>query len=358
MALARPILNWASRIVHAGGWWIVHGATVADDGGYDARMLPDGRQMGVHLALTGGMVEAADRAAAIGATAIQIFTDNPATDRRRTGPSPEFGAFRDRLALHGIAPLAIHGSYLINPAAADDRLHARSIELLASELDAARTLGARFVTIHIGSHRGAGIPAGIARLVAAVQQAIASATPDPAGLEPMITLENSPGGGGGLGVDLDELAAIAAALDADGVPRERVGFCFDTAHAWGAGIDLAEHTATDAFLGGFADRIGLDRLPLLHLNDSRSEFGSRLDRHEHLGAGRIGAVGLGHVLRHPLLSGATVILETPGMDAGYDAINLARALALARGEPLVPLPLEAFALHGSRARAATPARLT
>lgn len=325
-------------------------------------MLPDGRRMGVHLALADGMVEAADRAAAIGATAIQIFTDNPATYRRRIGPSPELGAFRDRLSGHRIAPLAIHGSYLINPAAADERLHERSIELLVSELVVARTLGARFVNIHIGSHRGAGIPAGIVRLVAALRQAIAIATPDPAtaaaanqDAEPVITLENSAGGGGGLGVDLDELAAIASALDAAGMPRERVGFCLDTAHAWGAGIDLADRAATDAFLGGFADRIGIDRLPLLHLNDSRSELGSRLDRHEHLGAGRIGAAGLGHLLRHPLLVGATVILETPGMDVGYDAINLARAFALARDEPLAPLPPEAVALDGSRARAATPA---
>lgn len=325
-------------------------------------MAIDGRRMGVHLALADGMVAAADRAAAIGATAIQIFADNPATYRRRIGPSPELGAFRDRLAEHGIAPLAIHGSYLINPAAADDRLHERSIELLASELAVARTLGARFVNIHIGSHRGAGIPAGIARLVTAIRQTVASATPDPADLdavpgsdiEPVITLENSPGGGGGLGIDLDELVAIAAALDAAGVQRDHVGFCLDTAHAWGAGIDLADPIATDVFLGGFADRIGLDRLPLLHLNDSRSELGSRLDRHEHIGAGRIGAAGLGHLLRHPLVVGATVILETPGMDVGYDAINLERALALARGEALAPLPPEAFALHGSRARAATP----
>ncbi|MEA2519577.1 MAG: deoxyribonuclease, partial [Chloroflexota bacterium] len=134
-----------------------------------------------------------------------------------------------------------------------------------------------------------------------------------------------------------------------------VAFCLDTAHAWGAGIDLADRAATDAFLGGFADRIGIDRLPLVHLNDSRSERGSRLDRHEHVGAGRIGQAGLGYVLRHQLLAAATIILETPGMDAGYDAINLERARALARGETLEPLPPEAFTLAGSRARAATPA---
>jgi deoxyribonuclease-4 len=327
-----------------------------------ARMLPDGRRIGVHLALADGMLKAADRAAGIGASAIQIFSDNPTAYRRRTGPAPELGAFRDRLAEHGIAPLAIHGSYLINPAAADDVLHERSIELLAAELTVARTFGARFVNIHIGSHRGAGIEAGIGRVVDAVGRALAGteasgpgAGGDPtAGADPMITLENSPGSGDGLGVDLDELAAIAAALDDAGVPRDRVGFCLDTAHAWGAGLDLADPVATDAYLAGFADRIGLDRLPLLHLNDSRSELGSRLDRHEHIGAGRIGEAGMGHLIRHPLLAGATVILETPGMDVGYDAINLARATALARGERLEALPAEAFALRGSRARAATP----
>jgi deoxyribonuclease-4 len=342
-----------------------------------AAMLPDGRPIGVHLALADGMVKAADRAAAIGASAIQIFTDNPSAYRRRTGPSPELGAFRDRLAEHGIAPLAIHGSYLINPAAADDLLHERSIELLTSELTVARTFGARFVNIHIGSHRGAGVEAGIARVVSAVERALAAAGGESAGaaaggatddapadgkpwsgVEPTITLENSPGSGAGLGVDLDELVAIATALDHAGVARDRVGFCLDTAHAWGAGIDLADPIATDAFLGGFADRIGLDRLPLLHLNDSRSELGSRVDRHEHLGAGRIGAAGLTNLLCHPALASATIILETPGMDVGYDAINLQRAFALARREALDPLPAEAFALSGSRARAATPTAAT
>ncbi|MBA2718541.1 MAG: deoxyribonuclease IV [Chloroflexi bacterium] len=331
-------------------------------------MLPDGRPIGVHLALADGMVKAADRARAIGASAIQIFADNPATDRGRTGPSPELSAFRDRLAEHDIAPVAIHGSYLINPAAADEVLHDRSIELLTAELAVARTLGARFVNIHIGSHRGAGVEAGIARLVGAIEQALGGARskglaatderPATPHAEPVITLENSPGGGGGLGIDLDELALIAAALDRAGVSRERVGFCLDTAHAWGAGIDLADRRATDAFLEGFAARIGMDRLPLLHLNDSRSELGSRVDRHEHIGAGRIGEAGLGNLLRHPLLGRVTIILETPGMDAGYDAINLGRATALAQGEALEPLPPEAFTLRRSRARAATPVAAT
>ena len=111
--------------------------------------------------------------------------------------------------------------------------------------------------------------------------------------------------------------------------------------------------AIDAFLAAFDARIGLRRLVMVHLNDSRSELGSRLDRHEHVGAGRIGAAGMGHLLRHPGLAHATYLLETPGMDEGYDAVNIARARALAAGEPLDPLPPEAFHLRGSsRARSA------
>ena len=326
-------------------------------------MLPDGRRIGVHLAIADGMVKAADRAIEIGASAAQVFSDNPAAYRRRPTPSPELPAFRARLAGAGIDPLAIHGSYLINPAAPDDELHERSVELLTSELVAARRSGARYVNIHIGSHRGAGVPAGIRRLVEAVSESLAAAAEvaddvfgavAPLVGEPMITLENGSGGGWGLGLDVDELAAIADALDRAGIPRSRVGFCLDTAHAWGAGQDLSDPDAIDGFLLDFDRRVGIDRLPLVHLNDSRSERGSRLDRHEHIGAGRIGQLGMAHVLRHPLLAGAAYILETPGMDVGYDAINLARARALAAGDPVAALPPEAFTLKGSRARAASP----
>jgi deoxyribonuclease-4 len=133
-----------------------------------------------------------------------------------------------------------------------------------------------------------------------------------------------------------------------------VAFCLDTAHLWGAGVDLADALAVDRVVRSFADEVGIDRLPLVHLNDTKSERGSRVDRHEHLGAGRIGPAGIAAILRHPLLAGATSIIETPGMDEGYDAINLARALALARGEPLAPLPPGALTLRGSRSRSLTP----
>jgi len=217
------------------------------------------------------------------------------------------------------------------------------------------------VNVHIGSHRGTGVDAGLARLVDGLDRVFALArslgaasdvsTPDHAAL----VLENSAGGGGGLGTSLDELARIADAIAGRGIGRGEVAFCLDAAHAWGAGIDVGDPEAIDTFLAEFDERIGLDRLALVHLNDTRSEFASRTDRHEHLGAGRIPVAGLAHLLRHPRLRGATYILETPGMDVGYDAINMERARQLWAGSPLAPLPDAAFELAGSARGRMAPA---
>ena len=313
-------------------------------------MLPDGRRLGAHLPLAAGMVKAVDRAHVIGADALQIFSDNPTAWRRRAEPPVELARFRARLRDHDIRPVAVHAPYLINLAGPDEDFYNRSVEMLGHELRVAPTFGARFVNVHIGSHGGAGVDAGIARLADAVTRAVGDIddTPDSA----MLVLENSAGSGYGLGVDIDELAAIATALADRGVPRHRVGFCLDIAHAWAAGIDLGSDEASDAFMTSFDARIGIERLVLVHLNDSRSEFGSRVDRHEHIGAGRIGPETIRRILRHASLRNATYILETPGMDEGYDAINMARARDLAAGRTLAPLPEAAFTLRGSRARMA------
>ena len=297
------------------------------------------------------MVKAVERASTIGASALQIFTDNPTAWTRRAAPPAELPDFRARLAEHDIAPVAIHASYLVNLAGPDPEFRERSLGLLVAELDGAASFGARFVNVHIGSHRGDGVAVGIERVADGVARVIAAAELE--GRDTMLVLENSAGSGWAVGVDLDELRAIAEAIDARGVPAMRVGFCLDTAHAWGAGIDLGHPDAIDTFLAAFDAVIGRDRLVMVHLNDSRVERGSRLDRHEHLGAGRIGVDGLGHLLRHPDLHHATYLLETPGMDEGYDAINLERARSLAAGIALEALPDAAFALVGSsRARTA------
>ncbi len=313
-------------------------------------MLPDGRRLGAHLPLGNGMVKAAERAQTIGATALQIFGDNPTAWRRRTDPPGEQAAFRERIAAFGIGPVAVHAAYLVNLAGPDPDFFERSVAVLAQELRSAPGFGARFVNVHTGSHRDTGVAVGIARLADGVVRVLDEVPggPDAATL----VLENSAGGGFGVGSTIEELADIAEAVARRGIAASRVAFCLDVAHLWAAGYRLSDPSETDALVHAFDRRIGLDRLALIHLNDSKTAVGSRLDRHEHIGAGGIGEVGMARLLTHPRLRHVAYILETPGMDEGYDAVNMESARALARGLPLEPLPPEAMNLRGSRARTA------
>lgn len=304
------------------------------------------------------MVRAADRAARIGASALQVFSDNPASWHRRATLPRELPAFRDRLAEHDISPLAIHAPYLVNLASPEPDVHLRSVKVLANELGVAAAYGARYVNVHVGSHRGAGPDAGLERLAVGIRQVFEqaahgaatgpSADPD----EVILVLENGAGGGFGMGATFEELRRIDDAVAGAGIDRSRFGFCLDTAHAWGAGYPIDTPLGVDATLAEFEDVLGLGRLHLVHLNDSRSERGARTDRHEHVGAGLIGAPGLGRMLTHPALGHVTYILETPGMEAGYDEINLRRVLDVVAGRPLSDLPPEAFAAGASRGRSA------
>lgn len=318
-------------------------------------MLPNGRRIGAHLPLGMGMVRAADRAAEIGADAIQIFSDNPTAWRRRAAPPPELPAFRRRLEVLGIAPLAIHASYLVNLAGPDAEFHERSIRVLGHELATAAAYGARYVNVHIGSHRGRGLPFGVARVAETVRrsfEAASSTSPEGPPADAVLVLENSAGGGFGIGATVEELAAILRAIDERGVDPARVGICLDAAHLWGAGYRISEPAEVDALVESFGRTIGLGRLRMIHLNDSRSELGSHTDRHQHVGAGKIGPAGMRRLITHPALEAVTYFLETPGMDEGYDAINLDRVRRLVRGEPLPELEPHELALRGSRSRTA------
>jgi deoxyribonuclease-4 len=326
-------------------------------------MLPDGRRIGAHLPLGGGMVKAVERAHEIGATALQIFGDNPTAWRRRAAPPKEQPAFRARLRELDIGPVAIHAAYLVNLAGFHADFHERSVGVLTHDLETASGFGARFVNVHAGSHLGAGRAAGAARIADGLAAALASAdrTPpaedggaaaDEAGPPAMLVIENSAGGGDSMGSSVEEIAEIADAIAARGIGPSQVGFCIDAAHAWGAGYRVSEPDEVDALIDRFDALLGLDRLVMVHLNDTRSGFGSRTDRHEHVGAGQIGAEGLRRLLVHPRLGGVTYYLETPGMDDGYDAVNVARALDVAAGRTLAPLPPEAFELRRDRARVA------
>jgi deoxyribonuclease-4 len=313
-------------------------------------MLPPSRRIGAHLPLGNGMVRAADRAAEIGANVMQVFSDNPTAWRRRSAPPAELQAFRRRLEILDIAPLAIHASYLVNLAGPDQEFHEKSVAVLAHELLTAQAYGAAFVNVHIGSHRGTGPERGAQRVAETIARALDAAGDEAP--EPILALENSAGGGFGMGATVDELRSVLEAVAASGVPPARVGLCLDTAHLWGAGHDISTPEGVDALLDAVDEQIGLERLAMIHLNDSRSDLGAQTDRHQHIGAGRIGPSGMAAILLNPRLADVPCFLETPGMDEGYDAVNLARCRDLMAGRPLQDLPETALAMAGSRARTA------
>ena len=301
----------------------------------------------MHLGVAGGLLRAARRSRQIGARALQIFSDNPTAWRRRPEPPSDAAAFIEYAAREGIDVISIHASYLVNLAGSAEPFASRSREGLIVEMQRAPDYGATLVNTHIGSHRGLGREAGLRRIIDAVRAILAES---PASVR--LVLENSSGGGDLLGSRLEELAAI---LEGVGPEGHRLAFCLDTAHLWGAGYDVSMGESATAVIDRFAELIGLDRLPMLHLNDSRSMLGSRTDRHEHVGAGRIGPLGLGALLRDPRLADATFIMETPGADEGYDAVNLRRAWMLWNGADALPeLPPKAFKLTRRSTRAAAP----
>ena len=311
-------------------------------------MDPDGRRIGAHLPLGQGMVRAVERAHALGLDTLQVFSDNPTAWRRRSAPPKELPAFRARVDELGLGPIAIHAAYLVNLAGSDLAFVERSIDVLVTELRVAPAFGARYVNAHIGSHRGTDAATGAARLADGVARVLAEV--DHGRDAATLVLENSAGSGDGLGATLEEIAAVVDAIAARGVPSSRVAICLDTAHLWGAGYRIADPSEVDRVVTEFDRLIGLERLAMIHLNDSRSELGSRTDRHQHIGAGSIGAEGMRALLTHPRLAGAAYYLETPGMDEGYDAVNAERVHDLLAGRPLADLPPEALNLPGSRSR--------
>lgn len=240
--------------------------------------------------------------------------------------------------------VAIHASYLINLAGSREPFASQSRAGLIVEMQRAPSYGATIVNTHIGSHRGVGAEVGLRQIVDAVSAVLAES---PSGVR--LVLENSAGGGDLLGSRIEELASILEGVGAD---ADQLGFCLDTAHLWGASYDISSAAGVAAVVDRFQALLGLDRLAMVHLNDSRSLLGSRTDRHEHVGAGQIGPLGLGALLRDPRLARTPFIMETPGADEGYDAVNLRRAFSLWGGAVELPeLPPKAFRMNRRSTRA-------
>jgi deoxyribonuclease-4 len=186
---------------------------------------------------------------------------------------------------------------------------------LLGAVAAADQLGADAIVTHVGSHQGAGFDVGLARVQAALRRALAESE----GSTVRILLENTAGAGGTMGVDFDELGAMIRAAD----EHPRLGICLDTAHVFEAGADLRTAAGVDEALTRLEAACGLERLVMLHLNDSKTPFGSNRDRHENIGAGEIGREGFRAIVNHPALATVPGILEVPGFDGeGPDARNV------------------------------------
>ncbi len=258
--------------------------------------------VGRHVGIGGGYIKALDYARRVGCAAVQVFPGNPTGWRH--APLQDGLAPRVRAAAcqAGLAPVVIHAPYIINLASPDEALRARSRAGLANCLSRADEIGATAVVLHVGSHRGTGVEAGIERLTDSVREIL-----DGYQGAARVLLENSVGAGNTLGGPFEELSRMLTLL-----PVHRVGLCLDTAHVWGAGHDISTASGGQAMVASLAASGCLDRLGLLHLNDSAVGLGSRRDVHALLGEGAIGLAGLGGVLTALGDAGARapIILET------------------------------------------------
>jgi deoxyribonuclease-4 len=262
--------------------------------------------LGAHLSIAGGLPRAIDRAEASRCEALQIFTKSVGQWRARPLPADEVAEFRSRIDASALRAVVAHNSYLINVAAADPALRAKSIEALGEELDRAELLGLDGLVMHPGSYT-TGTEAEGLRLIADAVAGLLRARPQG---RVRLLLEQTAGQGTNLGHRFEHLASIIDRLD--GSPR--VGVCLDTCHLLTAGYDLcSEHGYRETFRD-FERHVGLDRLAVFHLNDSKKPCGSRVDRHEHIGKGCLGLEPFRRLMNDSRFARLPMLLETPKLD--------------------------------------------
>jgi deoxyribonuclease IV len=273
--------------------------------------------LGAHMSIAGGYYKAVEEARRCGCDVVQLFTKNNNQWRAKPISEEEAAAFKFALKELKIAHPIAHASYLINLASPDELLREKSIDGMVVELSRADQLGIPYVIVHPGAHTTVRLEDGIAFAAESIDE-IHRRLPR---AKAQVVLEITAGQGTCLGCKLEQLAAII-----DHVKRAtRVGICFDTCHAFAAGYDLRDPKAYRAMWRQFDDLLGLDRLKAIHLNDSKKELGSRVDRHEHIGRGQIGLEGFRHVLRDKRLAEIPMYLETPKADNDgepWDVTNL------------------------------------
>jgi len=289
-----------------------------------------GLRIGMHTSIAGSYLNALESAHKLGCNALQIFSANPrmwVAGSLRIGEL-EAKAFRERREALGLGPLVVHANYLINLAAPQPMLRTRSIQAFHDELVRGMALGADFVVVHPGAFGDSRPEQAVGMAIDSIRQA-AKRLP-PSGLR--ILVENTAGMGTAVGSRLEEVAEIVGALGG-----LNAGACLDTAHLFAAGYDIKSESGLESTLDLIDTTIGLERVPVFHVNDSKIALGGRVDRHEHIGEGKIGAEAFRRILTHARLGataaeglpGRAFLAETPMDDPGDDRRNVAMLWELA-----------------------------
>ena len=259
-----------------------------------------GDLIGAHLSTKGGLHTVFDRAEALEVSAVALFVKNSNQWKGKELTDDDCALFRKK---RKVKPVFTHSSYLINLATTNKEFHRKSIAAMIDELDRAERLGIRAVVLHPGAHMGAGAEAGIDQIARSLDQ-IHAAIPN----HKVVTLlETSAGQGSCVGCSFEELGKIRAAVD----DRKRVGVCFDTCHVFASGYDLRTRDAYEQTMEQLERHVGVQNVGLFHLNDSKKDLGSRVDRHEHIGDGHLGLDAFRFLLNDERFRGIPKLLETP-----------------------------------------------
>ncbi len=271
------------------------------------------RRIGGHVSTGGGLQNAVANTLSIGGNAMQIFAGSPRMWARSLYSQQIAENFRLLTKNYDLKPIYIHALYLTNLASDNPELLAKSKQALITDMQNSAAIGSSGVVLHIGSHQGRGWPASRTLVIESIQEVLEN-TPK----ESILLLENSAGQQGKIG-SLPELKDILTAISS-----ARLRVCLDTAHAYEAGYNFATPEGLSIWLKEIESTIGLDKIELLHLNDSKTPLGSGRDNHQNIGEGFIGEAGLRALINHPKLSHLPLILEVPGDGTGPDKANIDR----------------------------------
>ena len=253
------------------------------------------------------------RAEAVRCETMQLFTSSPrGWSVSRLDPD-DVARFRRDVEESGIGPVFVHAPYLPNLATGDQVLARRSVTALVEQAKRCRELGVRYLVVHVGRAGDAKTEVALRRVVRSVNR-ILSRAPESV----MLLLENTAGMGSEVGSSFEQIAVVLGRVEQE----DRVGVVLDTAHLFEAGYDLRTRAGLEETLRGFDRVVGFGRLHLLHLNDSKTDYGSRVDRHWHIGKGRIGLAGFREIVNHPLLRHLPGVMETPRTTSRDDLMNL------------------------------------